>query len=35
MFWGTTAAITGIWLTQPFDFIKAQLSPPPPEEAKQ
>jgi hypothetical protein len=35
MFWGTTAAITGIWLTQPFDFIKAQLSPPPPEDAKQ
>jgi len=28
-FWGATAGITAIWLTQPFDFIKQQLSPPP------
>lgn len=23
VFWGTTAAVTALWMTQPFDYIKS------------
>jgi hypothetical protein len=28
VFWGGTAGITALWLTQPFDYIKKQFSSP-------
>jgi hypothetical protein len=30
--WGGSAALTALWLTQPFDFIKNLINPPPPAE---
>lgn len=31
VFWGGTAAVTAIWLVQPFDYIKKLMETPPPE----